>query len=405
MSCNILFVDDQPELLRGTRRMLFSVDHDWHIDFALGGEEALRKLEEEHFDIVVSDMKMPGMDGAVLLANIAAKYPSMIRIIMSGYAEETLVMKTVENAHQFLAKPINGKHLVEVLNRAISLRKLLHDKRLADIVGGLDSIPSLPSAYMELMEVLQAKGSSMNDVGNVISKDIAMSAKIMQMVNSAFFGLPVVVKNPVHATNLLGAEVIKALVVSVHVFKSFSGNKSKRFSIDSFTNHSLAVGALAKALAKKERQTQDVVDDAFIAGMMHDVGKLIVASNFPEYYDQSTAYAEEQGLTYVNGEEVIFNTTHAEIGAYLLGLWGFRDNIVEAVAFHHRPSDCLGTTFSPLTAVHIADALENEYGSPTGPSIATIHVDYLIRLGLIDKLGDWRQVCLETQHTLMQNDE
>ncbi len=130
-----------------------------------------------------------------------------------------------------------------------------------------------------------------------------------------------------------------------------------------------------------------------------------MVANFPEFYDKSTAYAEKNGLTYVYGEEEVYNITHAEIGAYLLGLWGFRDNIIEAVAFHHRPIDCSATIFSPLTAVHIADTLENEYGASCKDPTATIHMDYLESLGLSEKLGEWREVCLETQHSLMQHDE
>lgn len=405
MKCHILFVDDQPEILSGTRRMLFNVNSEWDIDFAISAVEALEKMRAEPYDMIVSDIKMPGMDGAQLLQHVSDEFPNMIRMVLSGYPNSDLVLKAAENAHQFISKPTKKGELIEVLSRSLSLRELLQDKRLSKIVAGLDSIPSLPNVYMELMDILNSSDGSMQAVGRVISKDIAMSAKIMQMVNSAFFGLPVEVKNPIHATNLLGIEIIKALVMTVHVFKSFNSNGSTRFSLDKFTNHCLAVGALAKAIAKYEGHAQDIVDDAFIAGMMHDVGKLIVVANFPEYYDQSTVYAESHGLTYALGEEAVYNTTHAEIGAYLLGLWGFRDNIVEAVAFHHRPEGCKGTQFSPLTAVHIADALENEYGDPDSLSLPIIHMDYLNTLGLTENLGDWRKVCLETQHSMMQNDE
>lgn len=405
MRRRVLFVDNQSELLHNTRRMLFNVEDEWDIDFAVGARVALQKLSKESYDIIVTDMEMPGMDGASLLTEVAQRYPSVIRIVQSGCADNDLVLKAAGNTHQYLAESDTGNHLLEVLQRALSLRELLHDDRLAEIIAGLDAIPSLPSAYTELMEVLQRPSSSMYDIGHVIAKDVAMSAKIMQMVNSAFFGLPVEVKDPIHATNLLGIEMIKALVMTVHVFKSFANKGSTRFSIDDFTNHSLSVGALAKAIAISEGKKQDIVDDAFIAGVMHDIGKLILVANFPDYFDKSAAYAEEHGLTFVYGEEQVYNTTHAEIGAYLLGLWGFRDNIVEAVAFHHRPVECSATVFSPLTAVHIADAIENEYGGDQQEGMATIHMDYLVTLGLTEKVGEWRKVCIESQHSLMQPEE
>ena len=338
MKKRILFVDDQPELLRAIRRMLFMMADEWEMEFAESAKAALEKMEHSRpFDVVVSDMKMPGMDGGTFLHEVTQRHPATIRIVLSGYAENDLVFKTIGNVHQFLAKPIEGNVLIDVLQRALALRSVLNKGELVQIVSGLEKLPSLPTAYEELMHVLHSPGCSMQKVGNIIAHDVSMSLKVMQLVNSAFFGLTSHVTDPVHAVSLLGVEVMKALVVSVHVFASFESSQSQYFSLEEFTTHSQAVAGIAKEFARTESYDARAIDDAFIAGLFHDVGKLVLAANKPSFYDASEGYAMSHHDTFMHGEKAMDHTNHAQVGAYLLGLWGFRDDIVEAVAYHHQP--------------------------------------------------------------------
>ncbi len=402
----LLFVDDQPQVLRATRRMLMSVSDEWELEFASNGIEALSKLAEQTFDVVISDMKMPGMNGAQLLNEIGWQHPSVIRIVLSGYAEHDLVFKTIGHAHQYLSKPISSEVLIETLQRARKLREVLNHEGLRAIVTSMNSLPSLPQAYDALMDALYAPDASLDKVGKAIANDIGMTVKIMQIVNSAFFGLPTHISNPVQATNLLGIEIIRALVVSVHVFSTFDGFDKQSFSLSQFNQHSLLVGSMAKTIAESSNLDQAAVDDAFIAGLMHDIGKLVVAANLPDTYTENTLYAAENGVTLAHGEHDLIDTTHAEIGAYLLGLWGFRDNIVEAVAYHHRPHACIATRMSPLTAVHVADALEKNFRSEYGNLVhAEIDMAYLNNIGAADMLDTWREQCEQVKSKVVSYDE
>ncbi|HLA96697.1 MAG TPA: response regulator, partial [Pyrinomonadaceae bacterium] len=186
---NILFVDDEPNILEGLQRMLRPLRHEWQMSFANSGAEALALFENEHIDVVVSDMKMPGMDGSELLYAIMQKYPHVIRIILSGYSEKEMVIKTVGTAHQYLSKPCDADILKATVMRVSALRDLLTDETLRRLVSQLPSIPSLPLLYTELIDELGKNEPSTRTVGEIVKKDIGMTVKILQIVNSAFFGL------------------------------------------------------------------------------------------------------------------------------------------------------------------------------------------------------------------------
>jgi len=392
MTKRILFVDDQPELLRGLRRALFEMTCEWDMEFADSGQKALEVLEKAPFDVIVSDMRMPGMNGADLLREVAKRFPSSIRIILSGHSDEKMIMNSIGQTHQFLAKPLKGKELQETLVRAFALRDLLGDTKLKTLISDLRSLPSLPTLYQELELALQSPDVTIQKLGGIISRDIGMTAKMMQLANSAFFGLPIHISNPMHAAKLLGSEILKALVLSGQVFSKFDRVDSCGLSIEKVTDHSLAVASLARDIAFSENQRKEKADNALIAGMLHDVGKLILAHNLPETYIKITAFAKDNNITIWEAEQSTIGVTHAEVGAYLLGLWGLPGDIVEAVAFHHRPLSSVDKSFSLLTAVHVADVLEHEFdeGKNEAPHSA-INLEYLDKLGLTNQLSQWRE--------------
>jgi HD-like signal output (HDOD) protein len=144
-----------------------------------------------------------------------------------------------------------------------------------------------------------------------------------------------------------------------------------------------------------ENQEHRVADESLMAGLLHDSGKLVLASNVQDQYAQALTLARSKNVPELQAEQEIFGTTHAEVGGYLLGLWGLPDSIVGAVAFHHCPSKWLGQVFSPLTAVHVANVLEREHRDcGTGVDMPVIDYGYLSKLGLADRLPAWRDLCL-----------
>lgn len=392
----VLFVDDEKNILQGLQRMLRGMRSEWDMRFAESGAQALAMMEKEHFDVVVTDMRMPKMDGGELLGRVKELDPQVVRIVLSGHSEMEMVVKAVRTAHQYLAKPCDAETLRSTIDRACMLRETLTHESLRKLVSGIDSLPSLPSLYTELLEELESPRSSMENIGKIISRDLGMVTKVLQLVNSAFFGLPRRIEEPAQAVTLLGIETVKALILGIEVFTKFEGGCATGFDLEGLWSHSLSVGSLSRILARHERLPKEQVDQAFMSGMLHDIGKLILASRCPEQYQEvlkAVDSTEDQDLWRV--EQSNLGTGHAEVGAYLLGLWGFPDSIVEAVAFHHTPSEHTDHTFGPVAVVHVADALSRTSRrlSDEGQAPEDLDLGLLNRLGLDDKLPAWREAC------------
>ena len=184
---------------------------------------------------------------------------------------------------------------------------------------------------------------------------------------------------------------MKALLLSMQIFSHFDQQQEGAFALDVLWQHSLATSTCAKRIAQEQQSDRHVVDHAFMAGLLHDVGKLVLAANLPDLYSATLVQAQAQGTTVWAAERALLGTTHAEVGAYLLGLWGLPDAIVEALAFHHCPSACPDQRFSPLTAVHIANALVHTEDSPeAGGTPAALDSAYVAQLGLSERLPTWR---------------
>ena len=389
----ILFVDDEPRVVQGLRRMLHGMRREWDMSFAESGQEALDLLSNDKFDVIVSDMRMPGMDGAQLLAEVRERYPYMVRIVLSGQSDQETILRSIESAHQYLSKPCDAATLRSTVSRACSLRNVLHNETLQQCISTLRSLPSLPSLYVKLMDELRSPSPSIAKVGDVISSDVGMTAKILQLVNSAFFGISQHVSSPTQAVNLLGLETIKALVLSAQVFSQFEAERLPPHLAKHLWKHSLATGAYARAIARIEDSDAQTSDHAFMAGLLHDVGKLVLAVNLFDRYSKALDLSQEERLPLINAELKTLGISHADVGGYLLGLWGLPDPIVEAVAFHHYPAECPAESFIPLTAVHAANVFEHEMHADGTDVVSVVDPDYVSRLGLGNRLEAWQDIC------------
>jgi HD-like signal output (HDOD) protein len=219
-----------------------------------------------------------------------------------------------------------------------------------------------------------------------------MTAKMLQLVNSAFFGIARKISNPVEAVQLLGVGTVRSLALCIHAFSCFDQAKLKEFSFERIWSHSVLTGIFAKKIAQAEGAESMVADEAFIAGLLHDLGKLMFISNMTDQYREAAALVQNNRLNVLAAEQKLFAATHADVGAYLLGLWGLPVSVVEAVALHHTPGKTLTRTFSPLTAVHVANVLEHEHSSHTAPDCRPLLDEgYLTAIGSHERLSQWRR--------------
>ena len=392
----ILFVDDEPLVLNGLQRTLRKMRDVWDITFVSSAGEALAILEHNSMDVIISDMKMPKMDGSQLLAEVKQRHPHIVRLILSGHVEQETTLHSIQFAHQCLSKPCDVELLKQTLAKLFSLRDILSDDAIKKIVSQIESLPSLPSIYTEIMAEMQSDDPSIKNVGAIIGRDVSMTAKILQVVNSVFFGLPQKIGNPQQAVMLLGLEAIKSLVLSVKIFSEFSHKEYSWFNIDAIFNHSISVSTYAKAIVKREQMHHDLINYSLMAGLLHDLGKLILATNFKDTYQQVLTESRNSDHKLWELEHETFGTSHAEIGAYLMGLWNLENPIIEAIAFHHCPSKSASSQLGLLTAVHVANALDHEEDASQDQEMELQYdPEYLDRLGVSDRITEWRRVCKE----------
>ncbi len=364
MKKHILFVDDEPFVLEGLQRMLRPLRADWDMTFVESGPRALELMNQQPFDVVVTDMRMPGMNGAELLNEVMKRYPRTIRIVLSGHADHELIMKCVGSTHQYLSKPCEPGDLQSTLRRAAALDASLESEAIKRLLTRLEHLPSIPSLYGELVALLQSPETPLEEVARVVERDPAMTAKMLKLVNSAFFGLQRRVSSVLESCTYLGIDTIRSLVLSLQTFSQFQSLKLGGIDIASQWRHSLHTAQAAKRIAQLEDVTMKAVDESFVAGLLHDVGKLILACNCAEEYTQALRWAREKPGDLIEAEKAAFGCDHADIGGYLMGLWGLPVPVVEAIAMHHRPSQSQNTAFHPLTAVHAANVLVQERDGP-----------------------------------------
>jgi len=383
----ILFVDTEPNVLNGLRRMLRRMRDQWDMRFENTSEGALAALNAKPFDIMVTDLSMAYINGHHLLDEAMRLHPNVIRIALSGHSDQRRILSVVASVHQFLAKPCEPDRLKATIARACALRRLLRDDNLRQLVGGLGTLPSVPALYTRLVQALRDEQASLPDIGRVIGEDVAMTGKLLQMVNSAFFGLPRKVTSAEEAITLLGVDNVRALVLSAHIFGHCGSDARQRAVTESLQRHSLALGSMARSIARTVRHDPHFVNEVFMAGLLHDVGKLVLLTKATDQFLGADAQARRQGHPMRQVEAEIFGVSHAEVGAYLLGMWGLSDPVVEAAAYHHSPAECVLDEFCALTAVHVATAFAGEQ-----PGTCIDH-GFLEHIGCAEQLDEWRDIC------------
>lgn len=392
MKRRILFVDDEPMVLQGLQRMLRGMREEWDMEFLDGGAKALARMAEQPVDVVVADMRMPGMNGAELLNEVMKRHPKTVRLILSGHADKDLILQCVGSTHQYLSKPCDPDSLKATVLRASSLDGTLQSESLKKLVGQMTRLPSIPTLYMEIVDKANQPDSSLEDVARIIARDPGMTAKILKLVNSAFFGLRRELSSTEEAVAYIGLDTIKSLVLSIHAFSQFAHANAGGLTMESLWAHSLNVAARSKLIAQLEQADRKAVDEAFTAGMLHDIGKLVLAANMPEVFAQSVRLAEAEGLEFYRAEVQVLGASHADIGGYLLGLWGLPVPVVEAIALHHQPGLMPQPAFSPLTIVHAADVLVWEgMAAATAMGRPQLDVDYLAAVGMTERVTVWRE--------------
>lgn len=392
MERTILLVDDDVNVTSAIRRTVRKGNEAWKLVSFNSTDATLEYMAQNPVHLLLSDIRMPGKNGFHLLKTVAREYPSTVRIIFSGHYEEENVMDSVCFAHQFLAKPVNANTLREEIDFICYLQELLHNQSLEQEIGGLMTLQTAPDNFMELLRVLQSPEPSIKRIAVLINKDLALTARIMQVVNSAFFGLPHRASNSEQAVMMLGVDNLRNLLLSVKIFQLFEGGSVPAKLVERLWLHSSKVAGIARAIATYEDFPDKKVDECMLAAMLHDIGKMVLLK-LPAYRAELARQLQKTDAKELNMERMLVGTTHAEAGGYLIGIWGLERAVVDAVIHHHCPSRSRGkNAISPLTMVHVANYLVNKSLPPSIHATTELDLEYLQNLGLENHVTEWEEI-------------
>lgn len=354
----VMFVDDEQRVLDGIERSMFGLDVDWELAFATSGRSALEQLTATPAQAVISDMRMPGMDGRELLTEVRSRWPDTLRVILSGFTEEEIALRSLEVVHQFLAKPCDGPSLVAVVERIASLRKLLASESLKRIVGRVGHLPSTPRIYLDLVRSVTNANSNAKSIAPILSRDPALAAKVLQVANSAFFRRGKPIANIGAAVTHIGLDTLRALILMMEVFRADSDEGAAA--------HLQQRALRATLIAEHVAAGETCANECAVAALLADVGQLIPGIEI------HCKQAE------TNGEGTF---RPSEVGAYLLGMWGLPMFIIEAVAYYETPWRVTPQSFGIAGVAHVAAMLARG---------KMPDVDYVTRCGFADRLDGWR---------------
>lgn len=389
----ILFVDDEVFVLDGLKRMLRRMRTQWEMEFVDSGEAALDLMSQKDFDVIVSDMRMPNMNGAELLNEVKDQHPNSIRFILSGYSDKDLILKSLDSTHQYLAKPCDPETLKTRILRATSLQESISNDALKNLISQLGELPSLPALYEKILSLLRQPDVSSVNLSDAIKKDIGMTAKILKFANSGYVGLKRKISGLDDAVSYLGMDYIRSIILTIGAFGRLKQFQIDGSTLEEFWDSSLKVAEAAKAITISQTSSRTMAEEAYVGGLLHACGKLVLSANFPSKYLEVNKMVAEEGRSLLDAEVKIFGAHHGQVGAYILGLWGLAGPIVEAVHWYRNPSSSIPVDFQPLTAVHVSSALifgEAEEGEQSFFSHADLDQEYLEKIGLLSRLGDWR---------------
>lgn len=379
----ILFVDDEPSILTGMQLLLRKERKRWRVLVANNGGEALRILEAERVDILVCDLRMPVMDGIEVLTQVRDAWPATQRIVLSAQAGRGTMLRSVGLAHQHLSKPCPSEQLHAALERACDATQRLEAPRLRELIGGLSHLPSVPQVYLDITAALADPDRDLDDIAELVEHDAALTARVLQLVNSAYFGLPRKVNDVRQAARFLGVELLRSLVLGLEVFKG-EALGLPGFSIQALQDRSLRAAVAARAIAK----TAPDCDEAFASALMSEIGTLVLAQSATDDYRSVLEHASREQLPLHLAEHDLLGTTHADIGAYLLELWGLPKGIVEGVASHHRPESVAPGSVSGAAAC-LAHGWVEGVQDPDEPEVRQ---KLLERVGLEDRADDIAEI-------------
>ncbi len=392
----ILFVDDEPAILDGLQDSLRKHRRRWDMTFACGGDAAITELSSKQYDVVVSDVRMPGVGGIDVLTYAKDHHPEAIRIALTGFADEDSTIKLTELAQRYLTKPCSVEDLDEAISRDSGLIEAFDNPIVQELAGSAGRLPASENVQLKILDSLNSGEGSIDDIASIIEADVALTAKILQLANSSFFRRQTSVVSARHAVTHLGVDVIRSLVLADQLFeRSKDIPPMDYFDVGAMRKHSFLCSSIAKEIAP-DPETASV---AMTAGLLHDVGKIIIALEKPESIASLLNVSEGAPFVWASPdvEREILGCTHAEVGGYFLNVWGVPTSVVEAVTFHETPAAVYSQNFDCVGVVHVSNYLAHWCASKGDSQDVEKKLDreFLETLSLTGMEERWKEIASE----------
>jgi HD-like signal output (HDOD) protein/CheY-like chemotaxis protein len=350
----VLFVDDEPNILSGVSRMLLVASPEIDVELAASGAEALGILQAETVDVVVTDMRMPVMDGMQLLVKVRERWPNIVRIVLTGETSHEKAVRMVPIAHQYLLKPCSGEEMVGVIARTQAVLARLDDSNMRELVGGLSALPSLPETYRRLSEALDNPSTPSAQIARIIESDPPIALKLLQLANSAFFSRRIATNDVAGAVVQMGVDTIRHVVLQLAAFQiGATARPSVQLHLRELQGRALRVANCASELVPSASQRAH----AFMAGLLCDIGQVVLATVQEERWANVIANANKSARPLEVVEREILGVSHAEVGALLMGVWGLPHFAVESAACHHDGDSLTSSKLDIVGAVCLANLL------------------------------------------------
>ncbi|MDR7275324.1 HDOD domain-containing protein [Catenuloplanes atrovinosus] len=384
---HVLFVDDEPMIIDGLRRMLRTCRERWAMSFAASGAAALEIMRTRPCDVVVTDYRMPEMDGAALLEQVRVEFPGTVRIILSGQTNEDNLLRIMVLAHEMLSKPTTPEMLIAAVDRLLQVRMRTDDGQQT-AVAYVESLPSPPHTFAELLAALDADDASARSVSTVIEKDPAAAAKVLHLANSSAYTTGHKVSDVAQAVTLLGLHTVRGLVMMHDLIRVFDADGALPSEwIDGLTTHAVETSRLARLLGAGTGWESH----AFTAGLLHEVGQLVLASARPKDFRTVLDAWASGGGGLADHEEAAFEASHVQVGTSLLGLWGLPTEVIDAIA-RHTAAPAPGPIPDAAAAVALAHVvMEADLGAVCGPHDATHPDDDHLDAAALAAIAQWRR--------------
>jgi len=364
----------------------------WETTSVSNQADALAYLEQRPFDALVVDFDSGAPDAASHLLNQASeKHPGTIRFLLAYEADLALVAAYVSGPHEILPKPIESASLKSRIERGVSPDDSNRGEGACGAGTSAGASPAIPAVYSRVLKALDLPNVTKRQVGKIIAGDAALTDEVLRLARSTHLGLARNITDPVKAVESLGLETVRALVMALRYLAEHSQLKAGYLPLEDIWQHSINVARLARDLMLFETKDRVRAAEALAAGLLHDLGKVVLALNFEDLYARVNSLARKQPVALWDIEKEMFGASHAEIGGCLVGMWNMPSPVVQAVAFHHEPPVGEDHHLTPLAAVHIANVLEHQIRpSDEFRIVPVISMPFLNDMGLLHRLPVWR---------------